>query len=388
MEGDTTACPWQDTSYYVFTQPPSAFLEGSSSGLEWDVNFLDSVPVQAQDAILKAMDIWAVLLSSEVPIRVDVNWLSLEGNTLASAGPRELFRGLRPGVPDTWYPVALAEALVGEELNDPSQPDIVITANSNVNWYFGLDGNTPGNQFDLVTVILHELGHGLGFFSSSDREEDNNLGLFGFGGFPMIFDRFLTDGNSQSLLDTLIYPNRSVTLLSALTSNEVFFTAPNAALANNGSDPPLFAPREYDQGSSISHLDERSYPPGTPNTLMTPALGRAEAIHDPGPVTLAIFDDMGWPLNRLTGTKENPKVLRLAVFPNPAADRVQMRLPESGTFSLRVFDAMGRQVKKTVSWMQQENEVYSFEANGLAKGNYFLLIQGAGKQFVSKLMIE
>lgn len=387
-EGDTTVCPWQDTSYYMFTEPPAAFLEGAELGLEFDVTFLDSVPSNARAGILQALNIWGALLSSEVPVTVEVNWLELEGNTLASAGPRGLYRGFREAAPDSWYPVALAEALLGQELNESTEADIVITVNSDVNWYFGLDGNTPGNQFDLVTVILHEVGHGLGFFSSSAIDEDMTLAEFGFGGFPMIYDRFLTDEINQPLLDTLTFPNRSVQLLSALTSNEVVFNSPNAATANNGQFPPIYAPSSYEEGSSISHLDERAYRPGTINSLMTPGLGRAEAIHDPGPVTLAIFEDIGWALNFTTNTNDRPQALLLEVFPNPATGFVQLTLPEAGRFTLRLFDAQGKLVRPAERWEQLENVPQRVDLNQLAEGNYFMLIEGEGKRYVSKIVLR
>ncbi|MCK7534680.1 MAG: hypothetical protein MZV63_28610 [Marinilabiliales bacterium] len=37
------------------------------------------------------------------------------------------------------------------------------TFNKEVKWYFGTDGNTPELLYDFVTVVLHEIGHGLGF---------------------------------------------------------------------------------------------------------------------------------------------------------------------------------------------------------------------------------
>ena len=44
--------------------------------------------------------------------------------------------------------------------------DIYININTDVNWYVGTDGNTPITQYDLLTVIINEFIHGLGFFDS------------------------------------------------------------------------------------------------------------------------------------------------------------------------------------------------------------------------------
>ena len=75
------------------------------------------------------------------------------------------------------YPVALAEKIAGKSLNDSLEADITLRINSSVNWYLGTDGNTPRQKYDLVTVVLHEICHGLGFFDSMNT--DNNIGWYG-----------------------------------------------------------------------------------------------------------------------------------------------------------------------------------------------------------------
>jgi len=44
------------------------------------------------------------------------------------------------------------------------------------------------------------------------------------------------------------------------------------------------------------------YPAGNPNSLMTPQIGAREAIHDPGPITRGIFEDIGWSVGPTTPT--------------------------------------------------------------------------------------
>ena len=65
--------------------------------------------------------------------------------------------------PRVFYPVALAEKIAGKSLNTDLEGDLVLTINSSVNWYMGTDGQTPKTKYDLVTVVLHEVCHGLGF---------------------------------------------------------------------------------------------------------------------------------------------------------------------------------------------------------------------------------
>ncbi len=69
---------------------------------------------------------------------------------------------------NTWYVQALANKLAGQDL-DPDTSDINATFSSTfTNWYFGLDANPPVGQFDFVTVVLHEITHGLGFLPLVD----------------------------------------------------------------------------------------------------------------------------------------------------------------------------------------------------------------------------
>ena len=141
-----------------------------------------------------------------------------------------------------------------------------------------------------MSVVLHELGHGLGFFGSMNVSTVN--GSWGFGtGFPAMYDRFAINGSSQLLIDT--YPNFSVSLGAQLVSN-VFFGGANARNGNGGNAPKLYTPSVWQQGSSYSHLNEATFPAGSLNSLMTPQIGAGEAIHDPGPIVRGAFIDMGW----------------------------------------------------------------------------------------------
>jgi len=55
----------------------------------------------------------------------------------------------------------LADNNFGEE------HDININMNCGFDaWYFGTDANTPAGLIDFVTVVLHEIGHGIGFIGS------------------------------------------------------------------------------------------------------------------------------------------------------------------------------------------------------------------------------
>ncbi|MEL7162661.1 MAG: hypothetical protein AAFN92_18025, partial [Bacteroidota bacterium] len=257
-------CTTRDTTPEAFMPAPAAFLNGTAE-LKTDIilDFTDDVPGIAQAAMRFAANVWASYLDSEVPVRVNVDWQDRDNEQLlASAGPATLFRDFAGGEPNTWYPVALAEAIAGRDLNAPADADINVIANSTANWYFGTDGGTPRNRIDLVSVMLHELGHGLGFLSSADTIGPDQLAL-GFDNRFIIYDVFLENNAGLPLTDASLFGNPSPELLAAATMSDLFFDGPLAVRENNNAVVPLFAPGSFDTGSSVSHLNERSYAPGT-----------------------------------------------------------------------------------------------------------------------------
>lgn len=276
----------------TFIPPPAS--TGRPATATFIVTYNGFTP-QAQAAFQYAVNIWASLLTSAVPIRVTANWTALPPNVLGSAGASALYRDF-PNAPQagTWYAVAVAEKLAGADLNPTTSADINANFSSAIpNWYFGTDGNTPSGQFDFVTIVLHELGHGLSFFGS--MTVSSGQGSWGGGtAFPYIYDRYAENNSAQALLNTTLFPNPSVALATQLQSNNIFFNGPQAVAANGGIRPRLYAPGSWIQGSSYSHLDEATYPAGNQHSLMTPEIGTAEAIHTPGPITLGMFRDMGW----------------------------------------------------------------------------------------------
>ena len=112
-------------------------------------------------------------------------------------------------------------------------------------------------------------------------------------GFPTLYDWFAANGAPHYLMDTSLFPNPSAALAAELQSGNVWWYGLQAYGAN-GAPPKLYAPAVWRQGSSYSHLDKSSYPAGSPNSLMTYALGYAESIHNPGPIAIGILHDIGW----------------------------------------------------------------------------------------------
>ena len=256
---------------------------------EFDVTYF-GFSDEAEAAFQKAVEIWAQNIASPIPIRIEANWMPLGEGVLGQAGANFIW-----SIDGVWYSDALADKLSGFDKGG-GDPDINATFNSDFSgWYFGLDQNPPFEKYDFVSVVLHEITHGLGFTSSLKVE--NGVGSWGIssGGSPRpkAYDRFLSDSDTREFL-TEKYPNDSTQLGNVITGNDVFMDGPESVRANHGRPVRIYAPPDYSQGSSISHLDEFLFPSGDSDSLMTPTIFNEEVQHDPGPIVRAIFREMGW----------------------------------------------------------------------------------------------
>ena len=139
-----------------------------------------------------AADAWGRVLDSAVPISVDASFAPLDcvggGAVTGQAAPYMLSN--YPGLPTTGtYVMALANKILGQDLS-PANADIQAEFNGGlmacmgVDWYYGLDGQKNSEQSDLLSTVMHELGHGLGFTNDVDVE----TGALARSTFPMAFD--------------------------------------------------------------------------------------------------------------------------------------------------------------------------------------------------------
>lgn len=254
------------------------------------------------NAFQAAADIWGAALESDITIRVQAQFNPMGGSSnsaiLGSAGPQASVRDF-PGAPisGTMYPVALANALSGSD-NNGATHEIVANFNSDVdnstvlgsvNWYYGLDGNS-GSNIDLITVVLHELGHGLGFTHLLNL----TTGAF-IGGFPDIYSRNLVYNNTGTNVQNLTSLNNSGRLTAIKSGTKLLWNGVNAISGASGKTgglgvggrPQLYAPSTASSGSSVAHFNTTL----APNELMEPSYTGVNHNVD---LTLAAYEDIGW----------------------------------------------------------------------------------------------
>ena len=167
-------------------------------------------------------------------------------STLAFAFATTSVQGFPGAAAGVSYPIALANKISGYDLR-PGLADIEATINSRFSWYFGIDGITPAGQYDFVSVVLHELCHGLGFSGSGELNEARDKGTRRE--VPLIYDTFTElidrDGTITAITNIAI---DSVELKNALESNRLFCNGRKATAGFNGTKPQLYAPNPFKQG--------------------------------------------------------------------------------------------------------------------------------------------
>ena len=208
---------------------------------------------QRQIVFAFVADFWGRRLRSDIPIQVLATFAPLDcdstSGVLGAAGAWNVFADFPNGKPGTWYPGALANKLAGVKLEPDPDPfvsaDIVSFFNGDIgkpgcldglSFYLGLDGKAAANQLDLLTTVLHEFGHGLGFQTFTD---DGN-GKF-FLELPSIFDDFLFDPQQRKNWAQMTDAER---VTSAITPRNLVWSGKqvtkNAHKVLNKGTPELF----------------------------------------------------------------------------------------------------------------------------------------------------
>lgn len=247
----------------------------------------------------RAAQIWGARLASSVPIRIGANFDPMSctptSGTLGSAGPVVVIRDFAGAPrPNTWYAMALANALAGEDL-DPDADDIRATFNSNLGsagclptrpWYYGLDGNAPANSIDLLDTILHEFAHGLGFLSTVNLTTGARLN-----GFNDTFIHNLEDhstGKTYPQMTDLERKNASTDTgdLHWVGTNVAALSHILASGRGAGDHVEMYAPDPVESGSSVSHFSDAL----SPDELMEPF---ATPTSD-SRLTVELMKDIGW----------------------------------------------------------------------------------------------
>jgi hypothetical protein len=250
-----------------------------------------------------AAAIWGTFLDSPVNIQVRSQFnpqtCTATSAVLGSASTVTVHRDFPNAQSSgTWYHQALANKLAGVDLST-DQPDINATFNSNLNgdpnclgggrFYLGLDNSTPAGTLNLLVVLLHEMGHGLGFSNFAN----GTTGAL-FQGFPDVYTAKMYDRSLGKYWNEMTNAER---ISSAVNANNVLWDGANVKIASDfmfgGRETAtgrveLYTPAAFSSGSSLSHWNTTA----SPNLLMEPFINVGLSLNlDLTPHQLR---DVGW----------------------------------------------------------------------------------------------
>lgn len=192
---------------------------------------------QRRHAFERALAKWATLIGNSVPTKVlavhdNTLACSTAGGVLAAAGSTCL---LTSEDPKASFPMSLGEALSGTDFTsecsfdfdgdgDTETGDIVVYVNPKIDqaclgagsrYYYGQDANLPSNTISFSNVILHEVAHGLGFASFTNRNPSStNFGKFFLDGYPGAFDFFVFDNTRGKSFDEMTLDERKLAIVN------------------------------------------------------------------------------------------------------------------------------------------------------------------------------
>jgi len=250
-----------------------------------------------------AANLWGSCLEGDVVIKIDAEFNALpcnaSGAVLGSAGATTVHRDFF-GAPlaDTWYSQALANSIAGFDVA-PLQNDVSMQFNSDIDtgcfptatWYYGFDGMGPAGTIDYVSIVFHEIAHGLGFQTYVDLSTGAKL----MNSDDVYMLNLEHDGASPSAWSSMTDAER---MAAATAGNDLHWTgaSTNAAAAGiltsgmSGGQVRMYSPPTLALGSSVSHFSDTLFP----NELMEPFFA-GSAIHTPG-LALNLLEDIGWGL--------------------------------------------------------------------------------------------
>ncbi|MDR2973040.1 MAG: InlB B-repeat-containing protein [Bacteroidales bacterium] len=244
------------------------------------------------------LELWSNELAGTVPVSINVDFYPLGAGIIGMSFRTQNFLDTET---NTWYCSALWNQLVG--YNATSMNDISILMSSNFNFYFGYDGVT--SKIDYVTIVIHEVTHGLGFYSMCDNygtySYTTEEGYWENTDFPGIYDRMLYKGISGPCLTELNQNERA----ELMTSNNMYAAGPNLLVANEGDRVKIFAPSTYMSGSSSHHWD---------NSVTFPTFMKFAydyPLHTFNNRKIGIFMDLGWKIPDI-----NPEAIWVYFFAN------------------------------------------------------------------------
>jgi hypothetical protein len=199
---------------------------------------------------------------------------------LASAGSPYI-----SNLPGFFRTVVQQKLLTGRDANG-SKADGTISWNFQ-DYEWSLDEDVSDKEYDFASTAIHELMHAFGFLSSLDGPEESvaaNRAQFDRNIVTVRGTRvFFLNGEWATLNDPKLIAE----------DGALYFGGRHAVEAYGGYLVPLFTPNEWQQGSSMSHLDDYTFA-GDDHRIMTSSEGMGPGTKVFSELELGILRDLGY----------------------------------------------------------------------------------------------
>lgn len=373
-------------SFGIIAQTPSTFT--------FNING-SPVPTGLVAALDNAAQRWNNYLIITVPIKVNItlvngSYYPFSGLTLANG--RTNF--VNAPVTDHIYPTALANQLAGTALNS-GEYDMDIYVNLYTSFYYGT-GKPTNSKMDFITFIMHEIGHGLGFYSDG-YVNSSNIGSFGNippsalsplttsfpwhgqDSVPTIYDKFIIKQSQNHLVG--IAPEHTTMLGDSIKHTTNYFDGPTYANASNGGLPVKLSggTGAFTLGVDLLHLHS-----SVCNSIMSYCWGMGDTVRKPASFEIGILKEIGWNINPASGVNEIASVEnKFTIYPNPSHDNIFLSssFPKEKIKSIEIKNILGERVAVLA------NNANS-DVSMLSKGIYFITILTDEFQAVQKFIKE
>ena len=198
--------------------------------------------------------------------------------TLASAGSD--LSGTGAGFFAT---VAQTKIQTGVDTNG-SAPDGDIDFNFGNPWAYG--SSVGRSEYDFISTAMHELMHSFGFLSYTYGPGDNNDRQW------TTFDQFMVTADGTRVISDNFRWRTAYDANLIGGGGGLYFGGPNAVAAYGGY-VPLYTPDPWEEGSSVSHLDDFTFT-GSSTQMMNAVTDTGLGIRVLSPVELGILKDLGY----------------------------------------------------------------------------------------------
>ena len=280
----------EDPAYHMGPHNKSGSTKGSEGVVDFTIEYQDSAnqgfndaalgserKARLEDAIRYVLSVINIQSPTALEILVKPSVSSGGTGFLATAGP--LF-----GNSEISNGGAFTRLMTGSK-PFPDEAEIILTVDFSHNWNT-TSGPPAFNEADFVSVLVHELTHGLGILSLGQADGTSQLP-----GTITVWDSLVVLGSTSQPIFSGSPPTDIIALL---TSNDLAFEGNNAVALYDqlGAQPPVYSPSPFESGSSLSHWDRNAL---AGNAVMTQSITVGSPTRRVfAPVDLGALLDLGY----------------------------------------------------------------------------------------------